>query len=248
MNNLPFLYTDLADWWPILSHPADYAEEAEFYRKALLKYSKNAPKTMLELGGGGGNNASHLKAHFEMTLVDLSPGMLAVSQKLNPECDHQQGDMRSVRLDRQFDVVFIHDAIAYMTSETDLQAAIQSAYLHTRPGGVALFAPDFVRETFKPSTGHGGHDGVGRSLRYLEWTWDPDPTDHSCRMQMVYLLREGQEITDTISDQHDLGLFSLAEWKRIVRQSGFAPHAIPFEHSDLEPGSTYVFVGIKQEQ
>ena len=49
-QQLPRLYTELADWWPILSAPADYAEEAEFYRQALLSKYPGTPKTMLELG------------------------------------------------------------------------------------------------------------------------------------------------------------------------------------------------------
>src|SRR5262245_15324138 len=43
----------------------------------------------------------------------------ALAVKLNPECEHIVGDMRSMQLDRTFDVVFIHDAIAYMTNESD---------------------------------------------------------------------------------------------------------------------------------
>ena len=35
-----------------------------------------------------------------MTLVDLSEEMLAVSRELNPECEHLQGDMRTLRLGR----------------------------------------------------------------------------------------------------------------------------------------------------
>jgi hypothetical protein len=31
---------------------------------------------LLELGSGGGNNASHLKSRFQMLLVDRSPTML----------------------------------------------------------------------------------------------------------------------------------------------------------------------------
>ena len=34
-TTLPRLYTDLAAWWPVLSNPDDYAEEAEFYRRFL---------------------------------------------------------------------------------------------------------------------------------------------------------------------------------------------------------------------
>ena len=69
------------------------------------------PGTLLELGSGGGNNASHLKARFNCTLTDISPDMLALSRTLNPECEHLEGDMRTLRLGRTFDVVFIHDAI-----------------------------------------------------------------------------------------------------------------------------------------
>jgi len=50
-------------------------------------------------------------------LVDKSPGMLEVSRALNPECEHVEGDMRTVRLGREFDLVFVHDAVAYMAKE-----------------------------------------------------------------------------------------------------------------------------------
>ena len=81
-------------------------------------------REVLELGSGGGNNAVHLKAGFDLTLVDLSAEMVAVSQPLNPECDHVVGDMRTVRLGRTFDAVFVHDAVAYMLTEDDLRAAM----------------------------------------------------------------------------------------------------------------------------
>jgi hypothetical protein len=41
--------------------------------------------------------------------------------------------------------VFVHDAVAYMTTERELRAAIETAFVHCRPGGAALFAPDHVR-------------------------------------------------------------------------------------------------------
>lgn len=63
------------------------------------------------------------------------------------------------------------------------------AYEHYSPGGVALFAPDHTKETFKPSTEHGGHDGVSRALRYLSWTWGPDPNDTTYLCFMVYVMR-----------------------------------------------------------
>jgi ubiquinone/menaquinone biosynthesis C-methylase UbiE len=189
MEQMPKMYNDLADWWPLLSTPADYAEEAAFFHQVLRDTGQRPLRTMLELGSGGGNNAFHLKAHYQLTLVDPAPGMLTVSQALNPECEHRVGDMRTIRLDRQFDAVFIHDAIMYMTTEADLRAALATAYVHCWPGGVALFVPDHVHETFTPSTEHGGHDGEQRALRYLAWSYDPDEQDTT----YVYLLREGTD-------------------------------------------------------
>ena len=241
----PRLYTEFASWWPVLSSPADYAEEADFYYNAILKASPKMPETMLELGSGGGNNASHLKDHFKMTLVDLSPEMLEVSRKLNPECEHVLGDMRSIRLGRQFDTVFIHDAIMYMTSEVELRQAIGTAYVHCRPGGTALFAPDHVKETFHSQTKHGGHDGEHRSLRYVEWNWDPDPSDTTYVCDFAYLLRGEDGEVRCEYDRHILGLFKRGTWLQVLEDVGFDPQSIPFEHSEIEPGSCEVFLGLK---
>ena len=120
----------------------------------------------------------HLKTQFTMTLIDLSEQMLEMSRRLNPECDHRQGDMRTVRLGRSFDAVFVHDAVDYMVTEDDLSHAIETAFVHCRPGGVAVFLPDDTKESFEAATGHGGSDGGdGRAVRYLDWSWDPDPDD-----------------------------------------------------------------------
>ena len=76
----PPLYGELAPWFHLLTRPEDYAEEAAYSRKVLGEACDPPPRTVLELGSGGGNNASHMKAWFEMTLSDLSPRMLEVSR------------------------------------------------------------------------------------------------------------------------------------------------------------------------
>jgi SAM-dependent methyltransferase len=217
---LPRLYRDFADWWPLLSAPDEYAEEAAEYTRLILGAVPDA-REVLELGSGGGNNASHMKASFELTLVDLSAAMLEVSRRLNPECEHVQGDMRSARLGRTFDAVFVHDAIAYMTTEKDLRGVFATALEHCRPGGVALFVPDSVRETFEPTTDHGGHDGDGRALRYLEWTWDPDPDDTTVRMDLTYVFHEPDGSVHVELDEHRCGLFPRATWLRGIEEAGF---------------------------
>lgn len=244
-ETLPALYRELAGWWPLLSSPEHYEDEARDYQQILDSAIPIAPRTLLELGSGGGNNAYHLKKHYTMTLVDLSEGMLAVSQKLNPECEHLKGDMRSVRLGRLFDAVFIHDAIGYMTSEQDLFQALVTAYVHCRPGGVALFVPDHTRDSFKPSTSHGGTDGKKRNLRYLEWTLDPDPDDSTYVSYMAYLLREGKDDVRCMLDRHLMGLFSQEDWLRLITQSGFKASSFSVDHSLEDTATAPVFLGIK---
>src|SRR5258708_35460282 len=146
------LYGDLAEWWPIFSAPEDYKEEADFVARALTQSGAPRPRSILELGSGGGNSAFHLKKRFAMTLVDLSPQMLAVSRALNPECEHLEGDIRTVRLGRTFDAVYVYDAICHMTTESDLRAVMQTAYVNLAPCGVAMFVPDFVRYPFVRTT------------------------------------------------------------------------------------------------
>ncbi len=238
----PRIYAELASWWPLMSSPRDYAEEAAFYGDALVAACDVPPRSLLELGSGGGNNASHLKTRFEMVLVDLSPGMLEVSRRLNPGCEHVRGDMRTVRLGRRFDCVFVHDAVSYMTTEADLRAAIRTAFEHCAPGGAALFAPDHVKENFRASTDHGGHDAGSEGFRYLEWSWDPDPDDTWCVVDYAFLLRAADSAARVVHDRHIEGLFSRRTWLRLLSEEGFEPRLLPFDHSELEPGSYELFV------
>jgi SAM-dependent methyltransferase len=240
---LPALYGELASWWPLLSAPDEYEEEAAFFGELLATAGDRPPATVLELGSGGGNIASYLTARFAMTLVDRAPGMLAVSRRLNPDCAHVEGDLRTVRLGRTFDAVFVHDAVCYMTTEADLRRAIATAYAHCRPGGAAVFAPDHLRETFRPSSDSGGHDGAdGRGLRWVDWTWDPDPSDSTYVVDYAYLLRSADGSVRAVHDRHVEGLFSRADWLRLLAEAGFEARAVPFDHSELEPGTLEVFV------
>jgi len=215
------LYDELASWWPLISPAAEYREEAAFFGNLFRRATNVARPTLLELGSGTGNIASHLKRDFTLTLVEPSDAMLRVSRDGNPECEHIRGDMRSLRLGRTFDAVFVHDAIVYMTTLEDLTRAIESAYLHCRSGGLALFAPDVTRETFEPSTEHGGEDDDKRGVRWLSWSLDPDPTDTTYRDCYALILRDEDGTTRVEYEEHLNGLFSRAEWIAALEGAGF---------------------------
>jgi trans-aconitate methyltransferase len=224
------LYGELAPWFHLLTPPADYAEDAAVVLGRLHEHVDGRLETLLELGAGGGNTASHLKRDLRLTLTDLSPQMLDQSRTINPELEHIVGDMRTLRLGRTFDAVLIHDAICYLATEADLRAGLATALDHLRRGGAAVFVPDHIRETFKPGTDHGGDDepdtaghGRGRGLRYLEWTVDPDPTDTTYQVDYALLIRDADGKVSVRHDRHVEGLFPRQTWLDLMTDVGFEP-------------------------
>jgi SAM-dependent methyltransferase len=227
------IYNEFADWFHLLTHPSDYAEEAADYVRIIQTACPGA-RTVLELGSGGGNNAFHMKRAFTCTLSDLSPRMLQLSRSINPECEHVVGDMRTLRMDRLFDAVFVHDAVEYMTSLADLSLTAATALAHTRPGGVALFLPDGTKETFRESVDEGGHDGAdGRGLRYLAWTLDPDPSDDRYEVHFACLLRSGATV-QAVHDRHEHALFTRQQWRDVLAATGFEVSTPPLDEKTHE--------------
>jgi SAM-dependent methyltransferase len=218
------LYGELAGWYHLIDPLTDHEDEGTAYRDALLSIVKTPRPSLLELGCGAGNNAYYVKSGFpHCTLTDLSPEMLALSRARNPECEHVQGDMRTLRLGRFFDAVLVHDSICYMRSEDELRQAFVTAHEHLVLGGAACFAPDCVRETFVERTSlTENSDGV-RAMRCIEWAWDPDPDDSVYSVDYGFLLRQGSEAVRMAHDHHDEGVFPRETWLRLLRETGFEP-------------------------
>ena len=236
-------YGELAEWWPLISPVEDYAEEAR-YLGDLLSAAGPSVREVLELGSGGGHCAHHLTQRFTFTLVDLSDRMLDVSRRLNPGSEHIQGDMRTMRLGRTFDAVLVHDAIDYMTTEDDLRQALETAVVHCRPGGVAVFVPDHTREMFAASADHDGSDSAdGRGVRFLEWSWDPDPADTWTQTDYAFVLRERDGSTRVVHESHRCGLFDRATWLRLLAEAGFDAEIVREETTDDDREPRDVFVG-----
>ena len=234
-------YDELAEWWPLFSPPSHYVEEADDLLGRLAPAIDRGASTLLELGSGGGSLASHLKGRFRLTLTDVSPGMLAVSRVVNPEAEHVAGDMRSLRLGRQFDVVLVHDAVMYATTPAEVQATLATAAAHCRSGGTVIVLPDCVRETFAPGTDCGGEDGTdGRGFRYLEWHWDPDPGDDTIVVDYAFVMRSAGGDVRVEHDRHVEGLFARAQWAAWLRGAGL--HAA----SDIDPWGRDVFLAVKE--
>ena len=232
----PRLYSDLAALWRIFSPPEEYVEEVETFRARFRRHGVPDGGSLLHLGSGGGSVDYHLKQFYRVTGVDISEAMVAESRRLNPEVEYVCGDIRSVRLDRTFDAVLVHDAISYMTSVDELRAVYRAAAAHLQVGGVMVALPEELKERL-PSLGPTAEARVSGStvLTVMETHFVPDPLDHAFENVYVFLIREGDELRVEL-DRHVVGAFQLEEFLGAMRSAGFAPNAERWELSEWGDG------------
>ena len=151
---------------------------------------------------------------------------------------------------------------------------LRTAAEHLRPGGIALVAPTYVRETFvdgdvahdaTPGTpeNSGTTQGVrggdenfpGAGVTYFTFVHDADPADSVFEMILLYLIRDGQtRQVEVVEDRHTCGLFAADHWLAMLDEAGLAPQPVatpeltapePADPGAPEPAAWTLFVGKK---
>lgn len=241
------LYQDLAWVWPIISPPQEYIKETKNFVAIIKKHIEFKPQTLLHLGCGGGHNDFTFKKYFKVTGIDVSPAMLGLARKLNPENSYRRGDMRNVRLKQKFDVVVSPDSIAYMSSERDLKRAFETAYYHLKPGGVFLVLIESDKERFEQNkTFLSSYKKGDTEITYIENYYDPDPADTTFEANFVYLIRRrGKLAIET--DRHLIGIFTVKVWLKLLQHVGFKVKVMKFYHPQLAKGYCPMLI-CKKEQ
>lgn len=241
--NLPRLYRELAWLWPLWGSLDTYADYCAQVHRLIQESAQIPAHSLLNLGCGGGKNVFSLKRAYAVTGLDVSPQMLALAQSLNPECEFLQGDMRQFDLGRTFDAVLVDDAIAYMTTRSELRAVFAAAWHHLNPGGVMVVTPDTTRETFVQNQtmvtpANPTEPPSPLAVIFVENNYDPDPEDDQFEGTMVYLIRDRGELRIEC-DRHIFGLFSLAVWREILTEIGFIINEMTYN----EQGTEYTMFG-----
>ncbi len=63
---------------------------------------------------------------------------------------------------------------------------------------------------------------------------------------MAYVLHGPDQDARCVLDRHVCGLFGQADWLRFISEAGFQAQMLPFEPSEIEPGSVFMFVGLRR--
>jgi SAM-dependent methyltransferase len=232
----PLLYNELVSLWPFVSPPSSYVEEVETFRTRFRAHGVPDGANVLHLGSGGGSIDFHLKKYYRVTGIDLSQAMLSHAREINPDVHYMHGDIRSVRIRHKFDAVLLHDAISYMTTIADLEAAYRTAAFHLEPGGVLVTLPEELRSRLIPDRVDAETSSDERRVvTVIQTNYDPDPGDHSFENIFVFLIREDGDLRVEV-DRHINGVFELEEFLDAMRAAGFSPVAEKWELTDWPEG------------
>jgi len=135
-----------AVYYDLLYQDKDYNTEIEFVDNLLAKHLVPKGGALLELGSGTGKHAEGFaKLGYMLHGVDMSPAMVEAANARKPVDLSEQmvfavGDVRNVRVDKQFDAaISLFHVASYQITNTDLCAMFQTAAVHLKPGGVFLF-------------------------------------------------------------------------------------------------------------
>ncbi len=137
-----------SQYYDLLYADKDYAGEVSYIRALIDEHGAQSHGCLLELGCGTGIHANLLAAQgLDVLGVDMSLDMLVSARERAKAAGHavarlafEPGDARSFRTPRRFDVVAsLFHVLSYQTTESDLQAMMQTAAVHLDAGGLFVF-------------------------------------------------------------------------------------------------------------
>ena len=211
-------YNELAWVDTVLAGPDEYEEECRTYVKLIRKTASTPPRTLLHLGSGAGGHDQVLKRYFTVTGVDLSRGMLEIARAAHPDISYIEGDMRSVRLGKQFDAVVIPDSIDYMVTPDDLRQAMQTAAEHLRAGGVLLIAAK-TAESFRDNNFVYSGEKGDVQVTVFENNYINPYRPNTYEAALAYMIRRRGEFS-CFTERHVLGLYDRAVWEKLFQDAG----------------------------
>jgi Methyltransferase domain len=133
-----------AKYYDLINRDKPYALESS-YVAARLRGACPGLSSVMEFGSGTGRHGHCLAAQgFHVQGIEISCEMVELAQGIGvPRSGSFQcsvGDIRSVRLGRQFDaVVALFHVMSYQIEQPDLKAALDTADCHLTSGGLFLF-------------------------------------------------------------------------------------------------------------
>lgn len=213
------MWTKLAKYYDLLYAWKPYEEEANIIHDLIQKHKKTSGSEMLDVACGTGNHIQFLKKHYKITGIDLSKNMLKIAKKKFPNLKFQQANMISFDLKKKFDVIIcLFSSIGYVKTYDNLKKTIACFSKHLKNGGVLIIEPFITKKAYKSGK--------------LSATFIDEPNIKMCRMNIsqkrgnlaildFHFLIATKEGVEYLRDKHELGLFDIDKFLKILKDNGF---------------------------
>jgi ubiquinone/menaquinone biosynthesis C-methylase UbiE len=220
----------------------DYRDEAEKVRRLVATNSRTGGRDLLDVACGTGIHARFLAEHFEVTGIDLDPGMIEVAKERAPEIAFQVADMREFDLGRQFDAVTcLFSSIGYAVTVEALNASIANFARHTKPGGVVIVEPWFLPGQLSDKYVTARHVNVNPQLQVVRMSRTSiDGTLSTLHFHYMVGTLDGIEY---FSEEHYLTMYTHQQYLDAFEAAG-----LDVEHDNLGISGRGVYVGRKGPQ
>jgi len=234
------LYGDLARYYDKIYQGKDYVKDIDRLQGLLDRYGPPPGDELLDIGCGTGNHVEILEKRFRCTGVDVEEEMLAIAREKVPSATFVEGDMRSIDLGREYDVVTsLFGTLGYARDEDGLWGTIENMARHLRPGGLMVvdpwYTPDRWIDGFVNLTTVDEPElkiaRVGHSTRIEEIS----------RMELHYLVAEKGVGVRHYEEVHEMGLFEVELVLGSMREAGLDARFLEEGFADDDRG-TYVAV------
>ena len=136
------MYKQFAKYYDSIYQWKDYESESKTLRTIMRKYKTSRGKELLDVACGTGNHIPYLKKYFNITGIDIDKDMLRIARKKLPDIKFIRGDMRSFRLNKQFDIIVcLFSAIGHLKTYANLEKTIKNFSRHLKQGGIMIVEP-----------------------------------------------------------------------------------------------------------
>ena len=211
------MFAETSEYYDLIYSFKDYAAEAARIT-AWIEAEHPSATSVLDVACGTGEHARHLSGRFSIDGVDLEPRFVDIARAKVPGGRFEVADMRDFDLRAGYDVVqCLFSSIGYLSSGSDVVAALRCFRRHLRPEGLILVEPWLTPDVFQE----------GRVNTIMA----ENETTTICRMNVgsrvgrvsrldFHYLIGGEGRVEHRTETHDLALWTVEEMTGFFREAG----------------------------
>ncbi len=227
------MYRELAGTYDRIYGEKNYDAESARLIELITDHNPGA-QTLLDVACGTGGHLVHLQSKFECEGVDLSQKMIELAQEKLPGMSFHVSDMTEFDLGKRFDaVVCLFSAVGHLKTTDRLNTAVARMASHLEPGGLLAIEPwadpaDWLVGRVSLDTFEDEEMTVARMSV-------AEPVDRG-RLVLEFLVGTKAGVS-RISDEHEMGWFTRAEYEAAFLQAGLS---VRFEAEGLTQRGLYI--------